>query len=250
MIHVAILQKPYLDAIFTGRKSVELRLTITKRVPFNAIKIGERIYFKQSSGPFRNTAIVKNVLFADQLTPQKLMKLKRRYNAEILGSDAYWNSKQNAKYATLIWLHKVERITFGPSMKPSQGLAWFAFDESKDVYPQCLEQRNSSLFSVAIPLTSGSLRNGYVNIRIARDAFPPDVQGGSTLKTAGQPLRLDLANGPTLITDIVTKRNIFRTRKWKPWFLSQNAMPGDTLFFEAVDTHHFRVSLQPAGNHI
>ncbi len=250
MIHVAILQKLYLDAIITGKKRVELRLTITRRVPFNAIKVGERIYFKQSSGSFRATAIVNDVLFAEQLNPHKLLKLKRRYNCEILGNDAYWKSKQTSKYATLIWLEPVERITFGPTMKPSQGLAWFAFDESRGVYPQCLEQHKSSLFTVSIPLTPGSLRNGYVNIRSAKDAFPTNSLGGSTLKTAGQPLRLDLANGPTLFTDIVAIRSIFRTRKWKPWFASQNAQPGDTLLFETLDTHHYRVSIQPAGNQI
>ena len=55
--HLAILKKPYLDAILEGRKPVESRFTITKRAPFGQIFKGDKVFLKQSSGPVCATAI-------------------------------------------------------------------------------------------------------------------------------------------------------------------------------------------------
>ena len=39
--HLAILKKPYLERILSGRKPIELRLTRTRRAPFGRIAAGD-----------------------------------------------------------------------------------------------------------------------------------------------------------------------------------------------------------------
>ena len=107
MIHVAILLKPYLDLILQGKKTVESRLTKDARDPFENIEPGERIYFKQSSGPFMATAIADHVLFESNLTPKRINEIRRDYNDQICGETSYWNWKRGSRYCTLIWLRDV-----------------------------------------------------------------------------------------------------------------------------------------------
>ena len=60
-VHVAILLRPYIKLILSGRKTVESRLTITPRAPFEGIKPGDRIFFKASAGPYMATAVADAV---------------------------------------------------------------------------------------------------------------------------------------------------------------------------------------------
>lgn len=52
-------------------------------------------------------AAVRN--FAD-LTPERILKLKQRYNRYIVGSDEYWQSKENCRFGLLVWLKDVYTI--------------------------------------------------------------------------------------------------------------------------------------------
>ena len=108
--HLAILKKPYLDAILDGRKPVESRFTITKRSPFGQIYPGDKIFFKQSSGPVCATASVVKVKSFENLTPAKVLEIKAKYNHLILGSDEYWQSKSCCRFGLLVWLKDVKPI--------------------------------------------------------------------------------------------------------------------------------------------
>jgi ASC-1-like (ASCH) protein len=108
--HLAILKKPYLDAILDGRKTIESRFSSTRRYAFGLVLPGDRIFLKESSGPVCATATaaaVKN--FAD-LTPAKIVTIRQRYNQYIIGSDEYWQSKVNCKFGFLVWLEDVKSI--------------------------------------------------------------------------------------------------------------------------------------------
>jgi len=264
MIHVAILLRRYLNEVASGRKSIECRLTRTARAPFEQIEAGERIYFKESSGPFALTAVADHVLFAAKLTPSRVMKMKRVYNHEIRGDDQFWRMKRNSRYVSLIWLRDVEPIRFGPTIRPLQGVAWLKLPDKEDVYPECLVSGDGgacvhsptagaslvprdSAGSFAIPLTAGNLRNRHIYTRIARHLFPPDVFGGATKKEAGNPIVLKLDGGPEIETDIVGARGIFRARTFGAWFESQRARPGDCAVFTPIDSRTFFVSIEHRG---
>ncbi len=141
MIHVAIIHKRYLDAILAGEKTIEARLSKIRTEPFGRVKKGERIYFKQSSGPFRATAVIRRVKSFDDLSPSRVRSMRREYNTGILGDTAFWTAKSRATCATLMWLAKVELIDTGPDLSTVQPRgsrrAWFVLTDEFDVYPTC-----------------------------------------------------------------------------------------------------------------
>ncbi len=108
--HLAILKKPYLDAILDGAKTIESRLTVTKRSPFNRISLADMIFFKISSGPVCAAASVAAVKQFENLDPQQIIEIKQKYNHQIRGTDRYWLKKANSRFALLVWLKNVHPI--------------------------------------------------------------------------------------------------------------------------------------------
>jgi len=260
MIHVAILMKPYVEMILSGRKTIESRLTKTARAPYGVIERGERIYFKQSAGPFRATAVVDEVLCVDGLTPRRVRRLKKIYNSGICGDDQFWEWKRDSNFVTLVWLREVEQVKFGPSLNPQRGIAWLTLDEKMDVYPECVCERNgdsqlpygveecdASVLPIVINLTAGNVRNSHVRVPVeVRSYFPKWAFGGATkAEQAGRMLTLELENGPTVLTDIVSDKGIFRARGcWREWFDMCGAESGDrVLLFPVGKEGHYFVRL-------
>jgi hypothetical protein len=139
MIHVAVLKPPYIRAVLDGRKTVEARLTRARFAPYLRVSPDDRLYFKQTSGPFRATAVVTRVLTFADLDPKQVRRIRSAHNDLILGDPAYWAAKRTARYATLIWFDRVEPITMGPTYSPSRQ-AWHVLPDSACVYPDCLDR--------------------------------------------------------------------------------------------------------------
>jgi ASC-1-like (ASCH) protein len=108
--HLAIIKRPYLKAIIQGQKTIEARLTKTKRQPFGQISAGDMIYLKQSSGPICATAEVADVKIYENLDSSELERIKKLYNKQICGNQDYWQSKSDSRYALLIRLKDVKEI--------------------------------------------------------------------------------------------------------------------------------------------
>ncbi|MDD5326883.1 MAG: ASCH domain-containing protein [Phycisphaerae bacterium] len=108
--HLVILKKPYLDAILTGQKRIESRLSKAKLSFFERVLPGDKLFFKQSSGTVCATAMVKAVCNFDNLTPGQIIKMKQQYNRDILGSDEYWQGKSDSRFGFLAWLEDVKSI--------------------------------------------------------------------------------------------------------------------------------------------
>jgi ASC-1-like (ASCH) protein len=108
--HLAILKKPYLDAIIEGRKTIESRLSRTKRPPFGQITAGDKLFLKLASGPVCAVATVQAVKQFENLTPGKIQQLKTQYNNSILGTDEYWAGKSNCLYGMLVWIEDTKAI--------------------------------------------------------------------------------------------------------------------------------------------
>jgi len=138
VIHVAIIAPEYLRAILAGRKTVESRLTLTRREPFGRVRVGERLYFKASGGGFGVTAVATHVEHREAMTPADVRIIRRSLGRFILGTDAYWRVKRASRYATLIWFDRVEPIASGPDYRshPSwaSGRAWFTLPNRWCVY--------------------------------------------------------------------------------------------------------------------
>ncbi|MCX5645290.1 MAG: ASCH domain-containing protein [Phycisphaerae bacterium] len=108
--HLVILKKPYLDLILAGEKTVELRLTKAKRPAGGRVLPGDRLFLKQSGGPVCGLATAKDVEYHEGLTPQRIGRIKRRYNDQIRGDDAVWESLMDRQSGFLVWLSDVRRI--------------------------------------------------------------------------------------------------------------------------------------------
>jgi len=227
--HVAILKWPYAQMILDGQKTVECRLTRTARAPYGCIKAGERIIFKVSSGPFIATAIASKVEFSDNLTPKKVASLRQRFNHAIHGDDAFWASKCDSRYATLIHLRDVKRTAQAPKLPPSRGRAWFVLDQA----------RSSKSFRIV--LTPGAIRNGYVRIPQTTHRFPPSVYGGSKSAQAGRSITLVMPDGHNIRTDIL-RGTMLRWRGWGGYFRDYQIHPGDAIRFAQLTPWRYRIS--------
>jgi hypothetical protein len=108
--HLAVLKKPYLDAILAGQKLIESRFWTAKHPACCQVHAGDRILLKLSCGPVCAAATAASVKNFEDLTPQKMNNIKHRYNHHILGCDKYWQGKMDCKFALLIWLKDVEQI--------------------------------------------------------------------------------------------------------------------------------------------
>src|SRR5574337_351167 len=81
MDHVAIMKKSWnlTDKIISGGKKIESRWYKSKHAPWDKIKAGDTVYFKNSGEPVRIGAEVEKVLQFSDLTPKTVMELLRKY---------------------------------------------------------------------------------------------------------------------------------------------------------------------------
>ena len=130
--HVAILRKPYLDAILRGDKAIESRFSRQRRDPFGRVSVGDTIYLKESGGPYRGAAIAERVLCFGHATPELIEQLRADYEHMICAGDAYWRSKRDAAFVTLVWLASVRSTDDGPDLSaivaPVSRHAWHCLD--------------------------------------------------------------------------------------------------------------------------
>jgi len=126
--HLAVVKKPYLQAILEGRKRVELRLTRRAVAPYRAINPGDVIWFKISAGPVAARARTGKVKFLDHLTPETIRKLRDQCQQYVLATDEFWRSRLDCRYATLI---RLDEVTVTEQFKPNLSLrkAWLVLNK-------------------------------------------------------------------------------------------------------------------------
>ncbi len=143
-VHLAVIGAVYARAILAGTKTIESRLTKTKRVPFGRVRQGERVYFLARKAGLIVTAAVERVESFSDLTPERVKLLREEYGPFIGGDDGYWKSKRESRYATLIWLSEPERARYGPDdvhgRERSYRSAWFVRPGGQCVYPACCRE--------------------------------------------------------------------------------------------------------------
>lgn len=115
MNHIAIMNKKLglIDRILSGKKTIETRWYKHKSAPYNRIKQGDVIYFKDSGGPVRAIARVQKVEQFDSLTISDCQKIIDDYGDEglidIQDKKAIdWATGKN--YAVLIWLKDTQPV--------------------------------------------------------------------------------------------------------------------------------------------
>jgi ASC-1-like (ASCH) protein len=109
--HLVVLKRPYLEAILSGRKTIESRFMRTSRAPFAAVAAGDRLFFKVTSGPVCATGRVREVMTFENLTAGGIEQIKQTYNDRIIAPDRYWDEKKrHCRRGVIIWLDRVKPI--------------------------------------------------------------------------------------------------------------------------------------------
>ncbi|MFH1036495.1 MAG: hypothetical protein V1756_00290 [Patescibacteria group bacterium] len=137
MEHLAIMRKSWglTDKILSGQKKIESRWYSAKRQPWDNIKEGETIYFKDSGGPVRIKAGVKKVMQFTDLTPKRVKEILDEYGdddgIEKEKIPEFFERFKNKKYGILIFLKNPREIKPFEIDKTGFGVmsAWISIDD-------------------------------------------------------------------------------------------------------------------------
>ncbi len=140
MDHVAILDKKrkLLAKILSGEKTIESRWYMQKRVPWDRIKSGETIYFKDSGELVSVRAKVVEVM-QFYLPQTNVSELLQKYGKEICFTEPDFSKKvawcSERKYCILIKLAQVQKIQPFDIDKKGFGLmaAWITVDTIQNI---------------------------------------------------------------------------------------------------------------------
>ena len=116
MQHVAIMRKSWglTEKILDGRKKIESRWYSVKYKPWNNIKSGEIVYFKDSGEAIKIKAEVDKVLQFDDLTPKKVKEILEKFGKddgiekELIPD--FFKRFKDKKYCMLIFLKSPVKI--------------------------------------------------------------------------------------------------------------------------------------------
>ena len=137
MQHIAIMRKSWglTKKILTGEKKIESRWYKSRYPPWDKIKEGETVYFKDSGDPVTIKTIVDKVIQFSNLTPDKVREILNKYGKEDgLGIDEipkFFKMFKDKKYCVLVFLRDVQRIKPFNIDKTGFGLmsAWLIIED-------------------------------------------------------------------------------------------------------------------------
>lgn len=137
MEHVAIMKKSWglTQKILSGQKKIESRWYKVKHAPWDRIKSGEIIYFKDSGDPVTIKTEVEKVIQFSDLTPEKIKEILYEYGqADGLGIDKipeFFKMFKDKKYCMLIFLKNPQKIEPFDIDKSGFGAmsAWISVDD-------------------------------------------------------------------------------------------------------------------------
>jgi len=116
MEHLAIMKKSWrlTQKILTSKKKIESRWYRNKHTPWNRIKEGETVYFKDSGEPVKIKAEVDKVIQFADLTPEKVKKILDEYaNDDGIEKEdiaKFFNLFKDKRYCILVFLKNSQRI--------------------------------------------------------------------------------------------------------------------------------------------
>jgi ASC-1-like (ASCH) protein len=145
MDHVAIMRKSWglTDKILSGLKKIESRWYSVKYKPWDSIKEGETIYFKDSGEPVEIKAEVNKVMQFANLTPKRVKEILNEYGKddgiEEEKTPEFFARFKNKKYCLLIFLKNPAEIKPFNIDKTGFGAmsAWLTVDNINKIKNRC-----------------------------------------------------------------------------------------------------------------
>ena len=113
MEHLAIMKKSWglTEKILTGDKKIESRWYSVKYPPWDRIRTGETVYFKDSGEPVTIRAEVDRVMQFSDLTPEKVRDILDRYGKDdgIEDIPSFFELFKDKRYCMLIFLKNPQK---------------------------------------------------------------------------------------------------------------------------------------------
>lgn len=141
MDHVAILKKSWglSKKILSGEKTIESRWYKTKYVPWDKIKPGDNVYFKDSGEPVSIRVRVTKVLQFGNLNSKKTRQILRKYAKSNLGIGHIMPQIKRyvygKNYCVLIFFDSVKKIRPFHVIRRGFGLraAWITIGDIESI---------------------------------------------------------------------------------------------------------------------
>jgi predicted transcriptional regulator len=112
-IHLAIFNEPFLSLVLNGEKKVESRFSINRVTPFMKVTKGDVILVKEAGGEITGLFVAGEVKYFQNLKAGMLLEIENKYGELICASydSGFWENRRKAKYATLIEVEMVRRLS-------------------------------------------------------------------------------------------------------------------------------------------
>lgn len=137
MQHIAIMKKSWglTEKILSGQKKIESRWYMLKCRPWDSVKAGDTVYFKNSGEPVKIKVTVSKVSQFSDLTAAKVRAILRRYgHADGIEREKipeFFERFRNKRYCVLVFLKnpvaiqpfEIDKTGFGAMA------AWMAVDD-------------------------------------------------------------------------------------------------------------------------
>ena len=132
--HLAIMNKPTIEAILAGKKTIETRFSLHKISPFESVAPGDLVYMKPPGEEIVGQFRVKKVFSFAGLVPEDMENIFKSYGKQIamgdkVEDDKYKEEKKGCKYGTLIFISESERFIVSPlKVKKSDMRGWMVIE--------------------------------------------------------------------------------------------------------------------------
>lgn len=107
-LHLAVLVEPYLGFIFDGTKTVESRFSVKPIAPYGHVRQGDTILLKPPSKPIEGMCTVTEC-WQYRLDSTSRDLVRNRFGPLLAAQPGFWESRQHARYLTLIAITHVVR---------------------------------------------------------------------------------------------------------------------------------------------
>ena len=139
MNHIAFMKHSlgFYPKLLTGEKTVESRWYSSKKAPFNKVFVGDIVFFKDSNTPVSLCAVVSEVLQFENLNPDAINIILKKYHNMIGISDVdnFFEFVKMKRYCVLIFLSDFKKIVPFNIDKTGFGqmCAWICVDDINSI---------------------------------------------------------------------------------------------------------------------
>lgn len=153
-IHIAIMVEPYLSLVLSGKKTIESRFSQKKVAPWKCVLPGDAIILKKSGGKIVGVFEASEIKYQEIKQASDILDIKKEYNDRLCIEEAFWKSKENSKYVTLIFISNL--CTFEPfSLDSTNRLPWIDFFYSQLSFEESFHLNQNLVICLAGKAGSG-----------------------------------------------------------------------------------------------